>query len=129
MMFGFWRNLLETGGPVGDGPRQRTANYEDLWRAQLRSAFPGGRAVAGVQNVQFTRRWTLGVVKEVHALRNRAAHHEPLVNGYPIPGESRRLTGGDGHAASLRLAGLLDRDLATWLTANSHMARTLPLQP
>ena len=69
------------------------------------------------------------MVKQVHALRNRAAHHEPLVNGFPLPGEQRRLSPTQGHQACLQLARLLDRDLATWLTANSQMARQLPLDP
>lgn len=129
LMFGFWRNLLETGGAVGEGPRKSTTRYEDLWRAEIHAAFPGGRAVAAAQGAHFTRSWTLSVVKEVHALRNRAAHHEPLVNGFPMPGESRRLTGTQGHRACLRLAGLLDRDLATWLAGNTHMARVLPSRP
>lgn len=129
LMFGFWRDLLEAGGAAGEGPRRTTTSYEDLWRQQIRTAFPGGRAIAGKENAQFTRSWTLGVVKEVHALRNRSAHHEPLINGFPMPGESRRLTAEQGHLACLKLASILDRDLATWLTSNSHMARVLPNRP
>lgn len=129
LMFGFWRNLLETGGAVGEGPRKSTTRYEDHWRAEIHAAFPGGRAVAAAQGAHFTRSWTLSLVKEVHALRNRAAHHEPLVNGFPMPGESRRLTGTQGHRACLRLAALLDRDLATWLAGNTHMERVLASRP
>ena len=128
-MFGFWRNLLEAGGFVGEGPRRTAVSYEDLWRAELWAAFPGGRAVAAARGVHFTRNSTLNVVKEVHALRNRAAHHEPLINGFPMPGESRRLTGEQGHRACLDLAALLDRNLASWLARNSQMARVLPSRP
>lgn len=46
LMFGFWRNLLEAGGALGESPRKTTVDYEDLWRAELRGAFPGGRATA-----------------------------------------------------------------------------------
>ncbi|HVY11459.1 MAG TPA: hypothetical protein VHB18_15065, partial [Mycobacteriales bacterium] len=42
LMFGFWRNLLEAGGDVGAGPLKRRVHYEDLWRAGLQRAFPGG---------------------------------------------------------------------------------------
>lgn len=129
LMFGFWRDLLEAGGATGDGPRKTTADYENLWRQHIRTAFPGGRAIAGAEGQQFTRSWTLSVVKEVHALRNRAAHHEPLINGFPMPGENRRLSAQQGHQACVKLASLLDRHLATWLTANSHMARVLPTRP
>lgn len=129
LMFGFWRNLLEAGGPLGEGPRKVGADYEALWRAHLRTAFPGGNAVARARGMQSTRTSTLGVVKEVHALRNRAAHHEPLVNGFPMPGEKRRLTSAEGHKACLRLAALLDRDLESWLKADSRMAQVLAARP
>jgi hypothetical protein len=129
LMFGFWRDLLEAGGAIGEGPLQTTAVYEDLWRRQIRTAFPGGRAIARAEGASFTRPWTLAVVKEVHALRNRAAHHEPLVNGLPMPGENRRLTALQGHQACLKLAAILDRHLASWMVSSSHMARVLPTRP
>ena len=69
------------------------------------------------------------MVKQVHALRNRATHHEPVVNGFPLPGEQRCLSAAQGHQACLQLARLLDRDLATWLSAHSQMARQLPREP
>jgi hypothetical protein len=124
-MFGFWRELLEAGGIIGAGPLKQQADYETIWRSELRKAFPGGRALAGSEGAQFTRTWTLGIVKDVHALRNRAAHHEPLVNGLPVPGESRRMTMNEGLNACLRLSALLDRDLHTWMTANSRLVWAL----
>lgn len=125
LMFGFWRELLEAGGPVGAGPLKQLTDYEAIWRSNLRRAFPGGRALANSEGAQFTRNWTLGIVKDVHALRNRAAHHEPLVNGLPIPGESRRMTINEGLDACLRFSALLDRDLHTWMTTNSRLALAL----
>ena len=74
-MFGFWRDLLERGGSRGAGPLRTQANYDDIWRQGLYRAFPGGRLEARAAGEQWTRTWTLDVVKEVHALRNRAAHH------------------------------------------------------
>lgn len=129
LMFGFWRDLLEASDFVGEGPRRTKVLYDELWVAGLHRAFPGGKAVASAAGQKFTRSWTLGAVQEVHALRNRVAHHEPLVNGFPLPGVNRRLTGEQGHAACLQLAALLDRDLAAWLTLNSHMAAVLAQQP
>jgi hypothetical protein len=129
LSFGFWRNLLEAGGTIGAGPRKRAADYEQLWRQELRLAFPGGRAEARRAGEHFTRLWTLGVVKEVHAFRNRAAHHEPIVNGFPMPGENRRLTAMQGHAACLTLARLLDRDLAAWLATATQLGPTLAAAP
>ncbi|MEV4637652.1 hypothetical protein AB0J80_09900 [Actinoplanes sp. NPDC049548] len=129
LMFGFWRNLLEVGGHYGAGPRRQQARYETLWVREISKAFPGGRAEARTTGGQFTRAWTLGVVKEVHALRNRAAHHEPLVKGFPMPGENRRLALQQGLDACLKLSRLLDRDLAGWLSANSQLAQALTRAP
>lgn len=129
LMFGFWRNLLESGGVVGAGPLKRTVSYEDIWRSDLRLAFRGGRAVARSEGSQFTRTWTLDIVKDVHALRNRAAHHEPLLNGIPIPGENRRITSAEGLSACSKLAQLLDRDLAAWFAGNSRLAAALLDEP
>lgn len=129
LMFGFWRYLLEAGGDVGKGPLKRSVSYEDLWRSQMHRAFPGGRAVAGAEGAQFTRTWTLAVVKDVHALRNRAAHHEPLLTGIPLPGENRRITIREGLASCLKLAEMLDRDLADWLRLNSRLSQALDNEP
>ncbi|WP_165689006.1 Abi family protein, partial [Mycobacteroides abscessus] len=41
--FGMWVNLLDAGGYAGREPRRVHADYEQLWRSTLRSAFPGGR--------------------------------------------------------------------------------------
>jgi len=125
LMFGFWRELLEAGGSIGVGPLKQPTDYEAIWRSDLRKAFPGGRSLASSEGSQFTRTWTLGIVKDVHALRNRAAHHEPLVNSLPIPGESRRITIKEGRDACLRFSARLDRDLHTWMTANSRLALAL----
>ena len=81
--------------------------------------------------VQFSREWVLGIVTVVHALRNRAAHHEPLVGGFPLPGQRdrhgnvTRLTVADGYASCMKLARLIDRNLATWLAGNSAMPGVL----
>lgn len=129
LMFGFWRNLLESGGDVGAGPLKRAVNYEDIWRGSLHTAFRGGRAIAKAESTQFTRTWTLDIVKEVHALRNRAAHHEPLLNGIPIPGENRRISSADGYTACVKLAQILDRDLAAWFMMNSRLAEARTQEP
>lgn len=129
LMFGFWRDLLERGGSRGAGPLRTQANYDDLWRQGLYRAFPGGRLEARAAGEQWTRTWTLDVVKEVHALRNRAAHHEPLVNGLPMPGENRRIGIDRGHESCQRLAAILDRDLAAWLATNSQLQARLGNRP
>lgn len=135
LMFGFWRNLLEAGGHAGKGPLQRRCDYELLWRNGLNKAFPGGKADARRAAGHFTRPTTLVTVSAVHALRNRAAHHEPLVDGYPLPGQKDsagvpvRLTVRDGHGECLKLARLLDRDLASWMGRASRVPALLAVRP
>ena len=97
--------------------------------AGLHRASPRARAEAAGAGQRSTRTWTLGVVSPVHAPRNRAAHHELLVNGFPVPGESRRLSVEQGHRACLRLARVLDRDLASWLGDHSQLADRLARRP
>lgn len=128
-MFGFWVNLLDTGDYAGAEPRRAKIDYEYLWRRSLSRAFPGGRAEAAATSERFTRRWTHGIAKSVNTLRNRAAHHEPLVNGFPLPGQQRRLTAIEGHQAYLRLTRMLDRDLEGWLTANTRVPTLLAAKP
>ena len=57
---------------------------------------------------------------------NRVAHHEPLLNGVPLRGqthrnEKRRRTVEEAFAQILSLARMIDTDLATWLVANSEV--------
>lgn len=128
-MFGFWANLLDAGGPIGTGPRSGiTADYDQLWLV-LRRAFKGGRAEARVANEPYRRPWVHSVVKEVNDLRNRTAHHEPLINGFPLTGQQRRKTATEGHAACMRLARMLDSDLASWLAASSTVPALLAVKP
>ncbi len=91
-MFGFWTGLLDAGSYVGDGPRRVRVDYDQLWHAAFKRAFPGGRAMARRQresaraagatgpelaSMGFTRTWTHGVCKNINDLRNWVAHHEP----------------------------------------------------
>lgn len=131
LMFGFWSGLLDAGGYTGRKPQAFKCDYETLWRSSLNRAFPGGRVEARVEQEHFTRHWTSATVSAVQALRNRAAHHEPLVGGFPLPGQRDqygnqvRRSAADGHQACLKLARLLDRDLASWLATNSRAALAL----
>lgn len=131
LMFGFWPDLLETGGKIyKDTPRQRQADYEQMWRDGMKDAFPGGRRLARARSEQFGRTWMFDVVKKVHALRNRVSHHEPLVNGMKMPGQQgRRLRVAEAHEACILLAKSLDRDLGAWFERNNQMAQIIPLRP
>ncbi|GGU61152.1 hypothetical protein [Streptomyces lavendofoliae] len=74
--FGCWVNLLDKGGTRGDGPYRKNVDYDStLWRQALRKALPNS---GGKRTTVFT------TASHVPSLRNRAAHHEPLIDGVPL---------------------------------------------
>jgi hypothetical protein len=129
LMFGFWVGLLDTGGVTGRAPQNFPTDYEALWRSTLSRAFPGGRVEARAEGATFKRQWVHSKALVIQALRNRCAHHEPLVRGFPLPGQSKRVTVQDGQTAYVTLLRMIDRDLAAWLDQNSMVAATLSRKP
>lgn len=152
-MFGFWTNLLDSGDHIGRSPRKLRANYEDLWKV-FKNAFPGGRLEAKSQRdalrkkpmlsntasaqkhraqelreTVFTRSWVHGICKNVNDLRNRVAHHEPLITGFPLNGKSQRMSAEEAHEQCRLLARIIDRRLAGWLDANSTVPTLLAARP
>ena len=128
-MLGFWANLLDSGDYIGSEPRRRRIDYETLWRQVIYRAFRGGRVEARSHDARYTREWTHSVVKKVNILRNRIAHHEPLVNGFPLPGQNLRMSASAGHEECMTLARMLDRNLAGWLAGNTRVPELLKSKP
>jgi hypothetical protein len=129
-MFGFWVNLLDAGDHVGKPPRRVRADYETLWRQALSKAFPGGRPEARRDpSARFNRAWTHGIAKNVNVLRNRVAHHEPLHNGFPLPGQSSRMSASDAHQTYLKLTRMIDRNLAAWIANDSKVPGLIASRP
>lgn len=135
LMLGFWAGLLDAGGYYGQEPQAFKADYEQLFRTTLRRAFPGGRTEARAVGAHFTREWVHSTVTIMQDLRNRAAHHEPLIGGFPLNGQKDkhgnpiRLTLQQGYDAYLLLARMIDRDLGAWLATNSTVPDLLAAQP
>jgi hypothetical protein len=103
-MFGFWVNLLDKGGSTGLPAPRDVADHDVLWEEALKKAFKGARAEAHAVGAGLERLWVHNQVKVVNDLRNRVAHHESLVNGYPLTGQGGvRRTAAEGHEACLRL--------------------------
>lgn len=124
---GTWLNLLDRGGQLTGS--EKRADYEALWRRCLHKAFPGAPAEAKRGAQRASRSWVYSKVLRVNILRNRIAHHEPLVNGFPLPGQGIRLTARQGHDECLSLARILDRDLADWLSADTTVPATIAARP
>lgn len=128
-MFGFWRGLLDKGDHTGKPPRRARCDYEVLWRGVLDKAFPGGRNQARLDGHRWNREYALAVVSRINDLRNRVAHHEPLVNGFPLSGQKMRLSAQEAFDDFLRLAAMLDRDLISLLMATSQVPMHLRNRP
>jgi hypothetical protein len=93
---GFWRYLA-------------AQQYDrTLWRPALWRAFPGTG-----------RRAVYGALADLHSLRNRLAHHEPVHN--------RPLA--DLYATALQLAGWVCPHTRNWIAANSRVVEVLANKP
>lgn len=96
-MFGFWRYLS-------------TSTHEvRLWRPALHRGFVKGTS----------RRAVDGPMAQLHKLRNRVAHHEPLLQ---VDLQAR-------YANVVDLAGLMAPELRTYVEANSTWEKVLAERP
>lgn len=126
-MFRTWPNLFDKGGPSGHpAPRDR-ADHDLIWTEQaLKSVLPGAARIAGRAGAKSDREWTHRQIKEVHVLRNRIAHHESLIDGYPLPGQEPtensnpvKRSATESLNACRTLAKMIDANLARFLSENS----------
>lgn len=115
--WGFWLHLLESGGYVGRAPYRRRRNYDELlWKPALHHAFPGSPGKrADVQ----------AVLHRLYALRNRIAHHEPIVAGVRRPGVPRSASSAYRspralHDDLVRAARWISPDVGDWIATWSR---------
>lgn len=128
LMFGFWVKILGRGTYQGQGANRLRRIYDTtLWKPALRHAFP---------NVgDLDRALVETAARRVQALRNRIAHHEHIVWGVPLPGETNpdgtivRLPVSEAHETLLTLAGYVDAGLESWLRQHSQVSARLALCP
>lgn len=116
LMFGLWVQLLGRGSWAGRKPLRRRRIYDTLlWQPALSKAFPNASS----------RREVERNTNAVRATRNRVAHHEHIVWGIPLPGQSRRLSVSEAHQAVLKVASFISNDLATWIDSRSVVGTAL----
>ncbi|WP_433168443.1 hypothetical protein [Kribbella sp. CA-247076] len=98
LTFGFWRFLSSS------------AHEKTVWVPFLHRAYPPGTD---------RKRDVDSNVATLNRLRNRVAHHEPLI-GENLPRETAKVSA---------LAGLLDRELGAYVAATSEVAGLLVKRP
>ena len=102
MSLGFWVRLVGRGGWVNGG---RKADYDrTLWRPALHRAFPG-----------HPRRKVQQRLNSLRQLRNRIAHHEPIVG--------RDLN--KDHDDLLEAVGWISSDVRAWIERHSNLPDAL----
>ncbi|MHA6802054.1 hypothetical protein [Salinifilum ghardaiensis] len=123
---GFWIHLLEAGGHVGRPPHRSRRNYDELlWKPALHRAFPGARG---------TRTGVRAALHRLHALRNRIAHHEPIIHGLRQPGAARSApdaySGPDElHGDLVTMLRWISPDVGEWLATCSRTSSILDRSP
>jgi hypothetical protein len=117
LSLGFWVNLLDAKGS------------EQLWRSALHKAFPGGKKEAAAAQARYRRAWVLSQLRVMRLLRNRCAHHEPLINGFPLSGQGQRMSVASGIDNYERVVRMLDAGLGDWMAGDTTAPGTLVDQP
>lgn len=102
LTFGFWRYLVES--------RYHTS----LWVPDLHRAFPHGPDNLRVRRSEVTRR-----LQQLHFVRNRAAHHEPI--------HARNLQ--RDHDYALELLGWISPHAAVWAAETTSLRAVLRARP
>lgn len=102
LTFGFWRYLVES--------RYHTA----LWVPGLHRAFPHGPRDLRVRRAEVARR-----LQQLHFVRNRAAHHEPI--------HARDLS--RDHELAIELLRWVSPEAGTWALRVSDLPTVLAARP
>jgi hypothetical protein len=112
LTLGFWRNLY-------------TRAYEHtLWYPALRAGFPflTARGPAGLEAVSDR-------FDGIHRIRNRVAHHEPLLNPIQRGGSQRPFSIQDFATSSEELLSWIDPKLASWFAKNEKLTSAISRRP
>lgn len=127
-MFRTWSNIFDKGGSSGQPAPRDKADHNLIWTEQaLKSVFPGAAKMAGRSGEKLERDWVYRRIKDVHILRNRIAHHESLIDGYPLPGQETlrdarpcKKTAAEGLKSCRNLAKMIDIRLYKFLVNSSN---------
>jgi hypothetical protein len=91
--------ILE-GGDTGKGPWKRPVSYEDLWRAQPRTAFPGERARAAAERAVHPHLDAGGCQRMYTRFGTERRTTSPSLP-IPLPEENRRISIAQGRLSEI----------------------------
>ncbi len=124
---GVWVNLLSRGGHSALG---RAIDYETkLWRPALRFGFSTGTFTPSGRERRPARAEVHRRAALFQLLRNRAAHHEPILNGIRPSGGSARIPLIDVWGQTVELLAWMCPDLARWHQQNAALPCILRQRP
>lgn len=124
---GVWVHLLGRGGHSALG---RAIDYETkLWRPTLRFGFSTGTLTRSGRERRPTRADVYNRAALFQRLRNRVAHHEPILNGVQTPGSNTSVSLSEVWDQSLELLGWMSPDLASLHRNHSSMPELLNDRP
>ena len=99
LTFDFWSNLFRT-------------EYSNFWRTKANIAFPNLRRGQGRHEIQ-------SLAREINRLRNRVAHHEPILD-LNIP---------DLHSKIIKLVNLRCTKTSDWMKHHSNVSLVMRSRP
>lgn len=99
LTFDFWSNLFRV-------------DYADFWRTHANIAFPGLGRGEGRREIQ-------AIVKEINRLRNRVAHHEPILD----------MNVADLRAKMIRFVALRCPMTSNWMRHHSKISNVIRTRP
>jgi len=99
LTFDFWSNLFRV-------------DYADFWRTHANIAFPGLVRGEGRREIQ-------AIVKEINRLRNRVAHHEPILD----------MNAADLRAKMIRFVALRCPTTSNWMRHHSTISNVIRTRP
>ena len=99
LTFDFWSNLFRV-------------DYADFWRTNANIAFPGLARGEGRREIQI-------IAKEINRLRNRVAHHEPILD----------MNAADLRAKMIRFVALRCPVTSSWMRHHSTISNVIRTRP
>lgn len=124
---GVWVHLLGRGGHSALG---RAIDYEtNLWRPALRFGFATGTFTASGRERRPTRADVYHRAALFQRLRNRAAHHEPILDGVKSPGSETTVSLEDVRKQTVELLGWMSPALAELHRTETTLSKLIAQRP